>query len=305
MNDHDLDALASDVLDGLLPAEQAADVLRDPEVAQRVAEMRAAQALVRDVPGVDPARREAGLAAALAAADASEAPATSDELAARRSRPHPTGRPRRVPGWLTAAAVLLLVVAFGGLVATVGGRDGGDETSSDAAAPTGQESTDEDASAGGDGSTADSAETADSGAARAESSREASDAAPTTTASASGGQFDDGAATSGGSPVDLGEVGSVDEVAANVADLGLLAAAPPAAEQLPEARTGDDEVLARFAACRPEGAEDEPGRTVAVAAVATLDGRPVAAWVVAEADTRTVIVADAGCTVVGRRTLPG
>ena len=56
MNDHDLDALASDILDGLLPADESGAALRDPAVAQRVAEMRAAQALVREVPAVDPAR---------------------------------------------------------------------------------------------------------------------------------------------------------------------------------------------------------------------------------------------------------
>lgn len=320
MNDHDLDALASDILDGLLPADESGAALREPAVAQRVAEMRAAQALVREVPAVDPARREAGLSAALAAASGRSpgadtpsapatpavpaAPATSDELAARRGRPQAAGRARRhVPGWLTAAAVLLLVAAFGGLVATVGGSDSDDAgTSSDVAAPTPQQSSDEATSGGDDGAAGDSE--ADRDASAAESSGGAPGDAPTTTTPATGSEFGDQGATGDGSPVDLGEVASVDEVASGVSDIGSLAAAPPA-DEVEEARAAASEPLARFATCRPVGAEDGPGRTVSVAAVATLDGRPVAAWVVAEAGVRTVIVADAGCTVVGERTIPG
>lgn len=308
MNDHDLDALASDLLDGLLPAERSADALADPAVARRVAEMRAAQALVRDTPALDPGRREATLAAALAAADplspgadapgAHDTPGAPDELASRRAGARPPHRRRRVPGWLTAAAVLLLVVALGGLVATVGGS-GDDEagTSSDAAAPATDES--DDGASGDDAVAADRSGSA-AGAAgdAAESSDPAAPGAPTTTAATFG------ADESGAPPVDLGGVASVDEIAAGVHERSALAVAPPA-DQETEARQADADALARFATCRPAGAEDEAGRSVSAAAVATLDGRPVTAWVVVEDGARTVIVADAGCTVVGRRPIPG
>lgn len=304
MNDHDLDALASDLLDGLLPAERAADALRDAAVAQRVAEMRAAQALVRETPAVDPARREAGLDAALAAAgplspgvdrpgagdtpSSPAAPDAPDELAARRAGARHTRRPRRhVPGWLTAAAVLLLVVAFGGLVATVGRSDSDDaSTSSDAAAPPTEES-------GDDAFAAESQ--SDPGA--AESSGTPAPGAPTTTAPAPQAEEDVGAVDD--SPVDLGEVSSVDEIAAGV-DSASRAAAP-----LDDEAAGESEQLARPVTCRPPGTEDAPGRIATVAALANLDGRPVTAWVVAENGARTLIVADAGCAVVGRRALPG
>lgn len=314
MTDHDLDALASDLLDGLLPAERAADALRDPAVAQRVSEMRAAQALVRETPAVDRTRREAGLAAALATAatpspgaDTPGAPdtphspdtaGTPDELAARRSGARPARRPRRhVPGWLTAAAVLLLVVAFGGLVATVGTSDSDNaSTSSDAAAPPTEESADDDVSA---------AET-ESDAGAGESSGAPAPGAPTTTAPTLGTEDRQPDASPDG-PVDLGEVSSVDEIAVSVDDAALAAArrTDEVADELPQEQLADGGELAPFAACRPAGTEETPGRIATAAAVALLDGRPVTAWVVAEDGARTLIVADAGCTVVGRRALPG
>jgi hypothetical protein len=306
MNDHDLDALASDLLDGLLPAERSAAALRDPAVAQRVAEMRAARELVREGPTVDPARREAGLAAALGAAgtlspgaDSADTPAASgapDEVGARRDQARPAHRRRRqVPGWLTAAAVLLLVVAFGGLVATVGGSDRDDtQTSSDAAAPP----TDE--SAGGAVSGDDSGPDADADS--AESSDAPAAGAPTTTA-ALGAEGNRLTTSPENPPIDLGDVASVDEVAAAVGAEAPLAAR--SAEEQSNAQAADAAALARFAGCRPTGAEDEPGRTVIPVAVAALDGRPVTAWLVSEDGARTVIVADAGCTVVGQRAIPG
>ena len=74
---HDVDELASALLDGLLDPEAAEAARRDPAVAARAAEMQAAREAFRRVPPPDPDRRERAIAAALGALDALDVPPAS------------------------------------------------------------------------------------------------------------------------------------------------------------------------------------------------------------------------------------
>jgi len=121
-----LDELASAHLDGATTEEEAARIAADPELQARVEELRVARdALQTAVAPVDPARRDAAVAAALAAfheADATDRPATArvTSLADVASRRRSPGLALRVLG---AAAVLVLVALLVPLLAGEGGDD--------------------------------------------------------------------------------------------------------------------------------------------------------------------------------------
>jgi len=126
------DELASALLDGAATAEELARAA-EPEVAARVAAFRALAARVAEpVAAPDPARRDAAIAAAVAAARRPEAEVVSL-------------RARRVPRWLVpVAAAAAVVVGIGALAAGLGGGDDDadvaatavTEGSADEAAPT-------------------------------------------------------------------------------------------------------------------------------------------------------------------------
>lgn len=142
------DLVVSAVLDGEASPAEAERVASDPRLAARLAQLRAvASAVGGPVPLVDPAVREAHLAAALAemhrlAADppVTDAPAAADapppspapvDLAAARSRRRPTAS--RVV--LSVAAALLVVVAAGAVLVRLGdlgGSGGSDEVATEA-----------------------------------------------------------------------------------------------------------------------------------------------------------------------------
>jgi hypothetical protein len=114
------DELASALLDGDLPADEATAARRDPAVVARAAELAAARDRLREVPPPSAAARESGLAAALAVFDGEGRPAP---LAARRER-------RGIPAWLGAAATVAVLAGVVGLLA-LGGGLGGSSSSSD------------------------------------------------------------------------------------------------------------------------------------------------------------------------------
>jgi hypothetical protein len=116
------DELASALLDGDLPDEEAAVARRDPAVVARVAELAAARDQLRDVTPPAPATREAGLAAALAAFDEANRPTRL--TSARRER-------RGIPPWLGAAATVALLAGVLGALAIAGGL--GSSSSNDSA----------------------------------------------------------------------------------------------------------------------------------------------------------------------------
>ncbi len=138
------DLLVSAVLDGDASPDEAERVASDPRLAARLEQVRAVAAAVGGpVPLVDPAVREAHLAAALAearrlAADPPAATGTAApsppppvaDLAAARDRRRPVAS--RV--LLSVAAALLVVVAAGTVLvrlADLGGSGGGDEVATE------------------------------------------------------------------------------------------------------------------------------------------------------------------------------
>jgi hypothetical protein len=121
---HDLDELASALLDGESSPEDAARLADDPALRARVTaraeELRTVREALTELPPVDPARRERAIVAALDAFD--EPPtATVTPLAPRRGL-----SPRAVRALGAAAVVLLLAL----MVPLLLNRDSGDDEAS-------------------------------------------------------------------------------------------------------------------------------------------------------------------------------
>jgi hypothetical protein len=295
MPPRDPDDLASALLDGLLTDDEAAVAQRDPAVAARLVELAAVRDAVRRPPaGPDPVARERGLAAALAAFEASEAPAEQREAGAVgstvRSHGHrhpPTGpaaaragtrwRPRGPAGrrWLTAAAVVLAVVGLGVLASNWdAGSDDADNAAQGGAT---EESSDE---AGGDSS---AAEGPDSGTTE---ESVAPSAAP-------------------GEIVDLGDVGSSDALADRARSILAEGVGRPLAEgsggevEAGQGAAGDADFLATT--CREDADAERlaaSSETVVLRGRATLEGEPVDVWVLTSDGTERVVALDASCVVV-------
>jgi hypothetical protein len=128
---NDFDELASAHLDGVTSPEEAARVEADPALRARVEELRVVRTALGDVPAVDPARRDAAIAAAVAAfgdegaeRDTISPPAAVTPLATRRLSPTTV----RV---LSAAAVVALLALLVPLLGDIGGGD--DDPSSESA----------------------------------------------------------------------------------------------------------------------------------------------------------------------------
>ena len=121
---HDLDDLASALLDGTTSAEESALLADDAallrQVEARAEELRSVRHALAELPPVDASRRDAAIAAALAAFDAEvpgAADATVTPLAPRRGL-----SPRAVRA-LSAAAVLLLIALLVPLLASIDRHD--------------------------------------------------------------------------------------------------------------------------------------------------------------------------------------
>jgi hypothetical protein len=294
MPPRDPDDLASALLDGLLTDDEAAVAQRDPAVAARLAELAAVRDAVRRPPaGPDPVAREQGLAAALAAFEASEAPAEQREAGAVgstvRSHGHrrpPSGsaaarggtrRPRGTAGrrWLTAAAVVLAVVGLGVLASNWDA--GSDNTDNAAQGGATDESSEE---AGGDGR---AAEGPDSGTTE---ESVAPSAAP-------------------GVIVDLGDVGSSDALADRARSILAEGVGRPLAEgsggevEADQGPAGDADLLATT--CRKDADAERLAafsETVVLRGRATLEGEPVDVWVLTSDGTERVVALDTSCVVV-------
>ena len=269
----DLDELASALLDGRLADDEAAAARRDPAVSARLAELSAVREAVGLPPeDADPAARERGLAAALAAYDAADEDA-AQPAASRADTPwRPRGTARR--RWLTAAAALLVVAGLGALVRN---WDGSSDDGGNAA----QEVATGDRSDEGGGS-------------------------GTAAADAEGGTEESAVPSTGaGVIVDLGDVGSADALADRARSIvaGRLAGAPAEASGGdPEAQQGaDDDTVLLPAAC-DDAAESEllsaaPDRVV-LRGRATLEGEAVDVLVLGMEGEERVVAVDASCTVV-------
>jgi hypothetical protein len=103
----DLDELVSAYLDGEATADEVARVEADPALRARAEAMRAVARAVSEPPGVDPARRDEVIAAAMAAAGPVAEADGADELARRRA----AKRQQRALTWVAAAAAVLMLIA--------------------------------------------------------------------------------------------------------------------------------------------------------------------------------------------------
>jgi hypothetical protein len=289
----DPDDLASALLDGLLTDHEAAVARRDPAVAARLAELAAVREAVGRPPAEpDPALRERGLAAALAAYDARDAAgerggtdepvrATVSPLGRSRAAARPaTSRadtPWRPQGsarrrWLTAAAVMLVFVGLGVLARNW--DTGNDDTDTAAREVANDESSNE---AGGAGSAAEDA---------------------------GGGTGQTAAPSSGaGVVVELGDVDSSQALADRARSILAERFAGPLADvsagDADAAQGGDGLVGFPPAACRDaaEGLTAAP-ESVVLQAHATVDGEPVDVWVLTAGGEQRVVAIDASCAVV-------
>jgi hypothetical protein len=284
----DPDDLASALLDGLLSDDEAAVARRDPAVAARLAELAAVRDAVRQPPrGPDPAARERGLAAALAAYDS---PDEADEPSGGVSsmgggrptrpaapRPDTPWRPQGTAHrrWLTAAAIVLVVVGVGILARNWDTGDA-DETST----------------------------------ARDESSSEGDES---NAAAEAGGGTDQSAPPGDGTQLAIVDLGAVDSPAAlaeraRVILAGRSSEAPSAAPGgEAESGQGQSAADARPAACADDAqAERIASGTegVVLRGRASLDGQPVDVWVVGAGGDERVVAVDASCAVVVDQSLP-
>jgi negative regulator of sigma E activity len=267
-----LDELASAHLDGATTPEEAARIAADPALQARVEELRVARDALRAaaVAPVDAARRNAAVAAALAAfheADTSHPPASAPvtslaEVATRRRTP---GLALRVLG---AAAVLVLVAL---LVPLLAGQDDDAAETADRASEELQDSV---------------ADAADDGSAPAQPEGD--------TGSEAAGGADAPTTTFGAASDRLGYLGSFDDIDALAAAVagGDLHLAPTSAD---------------YASALPcvEARQTAFDSTVVFAAGATVAGEPVEVAVVNGEDgarTMTVLRADS-CTLLGTRDL--
>jgi hypothetical protein len=289
------DELASAVLDGRLTRDDEAAALRDPAVARRVAEMRAARAALRSAPAPRPdaERREQAVAAALAAFDAARAGAGAPTSAPRPLDERRARRDRRaaVPRWLAAAAALLVVIALGGALATLSSPSVDDDAA---------QSSSEGA---GDSDLAEGREDASGGAAEEEAARSTAEAADDPTA-APGGDVaaevspqDTPAPSAGSFEVDLSAASTGDELATRASDA--VASPRTLADAPPTVPPGGGEGAS--ASCPlPAAAGDAP---ILLRGRATLAGAPVQVWVLDVGGGRRVLAADASCAVVVDRTV--
>ena len=351
MTDHDpvhdepdrVDALASAVLDGLLPGDEAAAARRDPAVARRIDQMAAARDLLRDVPPPDAARREATIAAALAAAPPDAAGATGWAAGAASTgavppappmaagpattgdrRPPPpaslhearTRRARRLDArWLGTAAAVVLLLGLVGLFVSGGspGDDAADQETS-AAAPESSERAPSDAAEGGgsasageDRATAEDAERDDAGS--ADSSLGAAEAPDAMAEPAPGAAPT--TAPPVGTPQDSdGEPGAV-ELGSHATESDLAAAArravadPSRQVAADEANASPGVAIARSCPVPAAVRPAEGSPPLALVGGATLAGEPVGVWVGEVGGTPRLVAVDARCTVVVDRPLPG
>lgn len=143
--------LASAIVDGLLPDEEASRAMAQPAVAAHVDEMLQVRDRLRTVPQPDELSKARALNAALEAG--METHRQSFQPAATSRLPTLAPR-RRMPAWLAVAAVVAVLALAAGLITSLGRDQSDSVASSDAEADTSasEESLD---SAGGSGGSAD------------------------------------------------------------------------------------------------------------------------------------------------------
>jgi hypothetical protein len=300
----DLDALASDLVDGLLPPAEAARARQDPEVAARVASLEALRAAIRSVPPPDPGMSDRIIAAAIASASTSpaqELPPTRQltavplppppYLSSAPAPPPPPARSVRSSArvWLAAAAAIVVAgLVTAGLVSQ-SGHDGQNES---VAAPSSAKDEANDKSVGAAGPESTPAPTPP-GSTGGKSDSGGNGDTPSDQASSSSSTSSPASILVEGSD-DLGDVGSADELAALVRQQG-------ASESPGTTRKGDgDGTMSangdESEECPGLTEEGDPARgTSTYFAHATYDGTPVVVHLYEQAGERRLVATDDSC----------
>jgi hypothetical protein len=294
----DVDELASALIDGALPPDQAAAARARPEVLARATAMDAARSAIRSVAPLAHEARERAIAAALSSFDVAGAPpegagtpaggAVPTTLAARRpSRAGHGARRPRATRWLGAAAVAALLAGVAGLIAVSDRED--DDTAGQSVGSSPEESAEPTTADGAGEGTAESPDV-DTGA--------GGDAEAQTDDGAMSGPARERAAVEAG---DLGAFASDDDLVRGVAaslPSGGSAVEPGAAPSgPPQADRGG------CAAAVLPPPLDHPDTMVRLHGHATVGGSPVEVWVVTTSAGARVVALDAACAVVIDRPL--
>jgi hypothetical protein len=256
------DELASALLDGVLPADQADAARRDAAVVARLAELEAARELLRSVPPPEPTARVRALAAAKAAFDEdggaaiAAAPGVVRDVrdALLPGRPpapvadvtHHRRARRSGTRWLGAAAAAILVLVGVVSLAVVGGGGSHEDEAATTAAPN------------------DVAESADDSAGTEAEASEQGGAAP------GAGDRSLGAP---GAPVDMGDLGTFSSAAALVARVEAVRDRE-AASRTADAPASSPEPSDGAAS---EGADDSGSQTT-IAELSALSLCPASGW---------------------------
>lgn len=232
----DPDELASDLVDGLLPADQAARLRSDPAIAARVEAIEAARAALRVPPPSPPGAVDRAIAATFAALDGatvgSGGPVTSGErppppVTQLRSvgppmagsgghRPAHASRPSR-PGsgmpWLAAAAAIVFIGLITiGLISNGSGSDD-DASSGDAAVSAAPGDSDSSSAGGSDAGSGESMESSGEEGADAQADGEAATEEPSTLGEDEAAPTTSSAQTTPRNESDLGAVDTPAELA--------------------------------------------------------------------------------------------
>jgi hypothetical protein len=307
----DPDEIASDLVDGLLPPEEAARAQQDPAIQERVARIHQARSALRATSPPDPQASEQAITAALAAFDAlppqiADVPATAVEditeppLPPPVPFPHPAAPPttpshgwpappaaphrrRSVQPWLAAAAAIVVVLLAIGLLTREDTDE--DETASldTSSAPASEEPQDGDsAEEGGGGGDAGSGSADRSSEPPRSPDQESTSAAP------------DDATTQTSTIPHLGEITTPTDLAARVRASqaeGQGTVTPTPTDEATEAPSNES--------CPALTAPGDPQRGTAVyVADATFNGDPVKVHVYDQNGDRRLVATDQSCTDV-------
>jgi hypothetical protein len=285
------DELASAVLDGELRGEAAAAAQRRPDVAARLAALRAVRSSLRDAPAPppDPEARERAVAAALASFDEAGTSAPPAGRTARRSGQVAElgtrrGRRQRVPRWLGAAAAAAVIGAGVASLAVFGSSSDSDDAGDTATAALDESdegAAEESSGAGGEAPEA----TTDPGADRSVA-----------------GDMDE-------ATVDLGAFDSADaladEVGSVLARTESDGASPeaPAAGETASTLEGPDGALTAACPSVLAAASAGPDATTVLRGRALVTGVAVDVWVVETPGSRRLVAVDGACGIVTDREL--
>lgn len=289
--------LASALLDGALPADEAARAAADPEVGALADEFRNLRSEMQDLPPAPDIGRAGAVAAAVEAAHAEAAAATAASTSPRFSPPpQPPGRQNRP--WLVAlagaAASVVLVLLAVGVVTTLGDKDNDADVTAAADSDDAEHGNDAAPGAADDSGAAEEAEGGSAGDGTADS--DAGEIADESL-NPEDEMAEEPSAPQGAGVIDLGSFDDVSELAVAVRD--------EASSERTTSGTDSAEGSAREGDCPAYSAAGDPRHgDPGFAATAVLDG--VNVWVhlyPLSGDEGRLIATDSACATVADRAI--